>query len=92
MGMLVYRKKHYRTYLCGRDRYVVHNRLKPFKEGHTHIGNFDTAKYIIKLALRQEIPYHISDYLLESLVRISTDHGYIEALQMQLEVQRRKRE
>ena len=96
MGREVYRKRHFRIFQCGRNRYLVHNSRKPFETGHTHItrfhDNLGTAKYIVKLALYQKIPYHISDYLLESLIRVSTDTSYIEALQMQLDIQRRKRE
>lgn len=50
---------------------------KEFEEGHTHINNFHTAKFIVDLAIHKSVPRKkISPYLLESLIRISDDNGY----------------
>lgn len=78
----IYRNKSYNIYRAGKNQYIVHNTHKPFKEGHTHINNYNTAKMIIKLSITKTIPVHLSKYLLESLVRISTDPNYIAAIKL----------
>lgn len=71
--------KHFNIYSDGKDHFIVHNMRKPFNEGHTHINNFNTAKYIIYLALYKRIPKnkHLSIYLIDSVIRLSIDNEYI---------------
>ena len=58
------------------NEYIVVNRNKVFKEGHTHVKSFDTAEYLINIARYKRIPRHLSKYLLTSLIRISNDAEY----------------
>ena len=77
----VYRKKNFSIYSNKHGSFIIHNMNKEFSEGHTHINNFNTAKFILNLALHSTIPNHtISDYLLVSLQRISNDKDYIKRL------------
>ena len=73
--------------------YVVHNTRKEFSEGHTHINNYNTAKYIAYLALYKKMPKnnHLSIYLIESLIRISSDKKYINQLELLKETVLKKR-
>ena len=66
--------------LEGTDHYIVINKTKEFKEGHTHITNYNTAVWLIKLSEHKSIPHNISLYLLESLIRINSDTEYIRKL------------
>lgn len=77
--VIVYRKYNYYIY-AAKDGYIVHNTKKEFSKGHTHINNYHTAKYLIDMSYYSKIPYHTYDYILESLMRISTDQKYIDTL------------
>lgn len=67
--------------LEGTDHYVVINKTKEFKNGHTHITNYNTALWLIKLSEHKSIPYSINLYLLESLIRLNSDETYVRKLQ-----------
>ena len=71
--------KYINIYSDRNGSYVVHNTKKEFSEGHTHINNFGTAKYIAYLVLYKKMPKknHLSVYLIESIIRISSDRKYI---------------
>ena len=75
MGRQVFSNRNFKIY-SAKGGYVIHNTLKEFNEGHTHVTNFKTAKYLTHLAIRKEIPKHLSKYLALSLIRISTDTAY----------------
>ena len=61
--------------------YIVHNTHKPFKTGHTHVKDFDTAVMLIRLSLHRKLPVHLSKYLWISLERISDgDKDYCRQL------------
>lgn len=60
--------------------YIVHNTHKEFSKGHTHIKNFQTAKYLVKMSLAKKIPYHASIYVYDSLIRLAEDQTYIQQL------------
>jgi len=60
---VIYRKKNYNIYKVG-NGYIVHNTNKPFKTGHTHISNYNTAKTILNLSFHRSIPHHLNKYLL----------------------------
>lgn len=83
MGQQVYNNRYMKIYKS-KNGYIVHNSRKPFEEGHTHINKFTTAKYITKLVIKSEVPEHLSNYLIESLIRLSGDKKYKNKLkQMQ---------
>ena len=77
----IYKYKSFNIYSNFNNSYIVHNTKKPFKNGHTHINNYNTAKFLIKLSIHKTIPNHLSDYLIESLIRINSDHDYIHKLE-----------
>ena len=85
----IYRKKNYNIYAFD-DEYIVHNTGMKFEEGHTHIKNFKTAKFIIDLAIHKSIPHHLNPYLLQSLIRISNDKEYKDKIQSLLDVKASK--
>lgn len=72
--------------------FIVINKDKPFKEGHTHIRNFKTAKYLIDMVIHQRIPYHLPIYLLISLQRLSADDTYVKRIQGLIENKRNKKQ
>lgn len=73
-----------------RDGYIIHNEKKPFPVGHTHIRNFDTAKYIVNISRRKTVPKNMSRYLLNSLIRLTSDTHYKKRLENEL-IQRKGR-
>lgn len=75
----VYKKNVYVIY-SNTEGYIIHNTTKDFENGHTHLNNFKTAKFIIDLAIHKSIPHHLCTYFLVSLMRISTDEEYIEKI------------
>lgn len=77
----IYRNKQFNVYQYGRE-YIIHNTNGEFSEHHTHINNYKTAKFLINLALHKSVPKKpISEYLIDSLIRISTDKVYINKLE-----------
>lgn len=77
----IYKKRNFAIYSNLSDGYVVHNRRKEFSIGHTHINNFNTAKYLIYASTKKIIPNHFSKYLVESLIRLSDDSKYTRRLE-----------
>jgi len=61
--------------------YIVYNTEKDFKEGHTHLRNFKSAKSVIYFAVNKRVPYKTSVYYLTSLIRITLDTNYKGKLQ-----------
>ncbi len=80
MSRQVYSNRNFKIYKSGNSGYIIHNKNKEFETGHTHINDFKMAKYIVKLAVHEIIPKHLSDYLLISLVRISSNKKYKEEI------------
>ena len=72
--------------------FIVINKDKPFQEGHTHIRNFKTAKYLIDMVIHQRMPYHLPIYLLISLQRLSADAVYVKRIQGLIENKRNKKQ
>lgn len=75
----IYSKKHFNIYRVSTG-YIVHNTIKDFADGHTHLNGFESAKYIIDLALHKSIPHHLDRYRLVSLTRITEDAEYAEKI------------
>ena len=53
------------------------NTKKAFKEGHTHMKCFKSAKTVIDLVIRKKVPRSNDLYYLTSLIRLSEDLAYI---------------
>ena len=80
----IYKRKNYVIYSNHEkdSAYIVYNTRKEFSEGHTHINNYNTAKYIIGMSLNNLIPKKkLGDYVLQSIIRISTNKDYINKLE-----------
>ena len=86
----VYRCKNYTVYDVN-GGYIIHNTKLDFQQHHTHITNFHTCKYIIKLSINKTIPKQLSDYLIVSLIRLSNDKEYIENLKYLLNKNTKKK-
>lgn len=85
--------RYFNIYSDNNNHYIVHNTRKKFSDGHTHIDNFKTAKYITYLALYKKLPknHHLSIYLIDSIIRISTDIEYIDKMNnFRLEMKNKK--
>lgn len=79
----LYKKGSFEIY--GYDKaYIVYNKRKSFDKGHTHVTNFNTAKYLIYLSNTKTVPKHLSLYLYESLIRINDDEKYISLIKQEL--------
>lgn len=89
----VSKMKYINIYSNMNEGYIVHNTRKKFHEGHTHINNFNTAKYIAYLVLYKRIPKnkHLSLYLIESIIRVSDDNNYINKIKEIQENELRKK-
>ena len=62
--------------------YILYNKNKEFSVGHTHLNNYNTALWIMKLYTKKRIPLDLkSVYLLQSLMRISNDEKYSSKIQ-----------
>ena len=76
----IYKKKYFNLY-SNQEAYIIHNTHKGFQKGHTHINNYNTAKFLINLALYKTVPdKNMSKYLYQSLIRISSDQTYINKI------------
>ena len=84
MSHQIYKNRQFKIYET-LDGYIVHNSNKEFKYGHTHITNFDTAKYLVYLSIHTIVPKRFPDYLMISLVRLSDDLEYINKLTEKLQ-------
>ena len=76
----MYRDKNFNIYAGENDTYIIHNTRKKFQEGHTHLRNFKTCKYIIDIAKHKSIPRTFSKRIIDSIIRISDDETYIKKL------------
>lgn len=86
MKNIIYSNKGYNIYRLKPGAFIVHNTRKPFESGHTHINNYNTAKYVIDMSCNKLIPKkHLSRYLIQSIIRISDDKDYIDKIQKLLE-------
>ena len=72
----VYHKRNFNVYSVDKKAFIVHNASLPFKEHHTHINRFSTAKYLINISIYKTIPKRLSDYLIVSLMRLTDDKEY----------------
>lgn len=80
----IYKKKYFNLY-SNQEGYIIHNTHKDFQKGHTHINNYNTAKFLINLALYKTIPdKNMSKYLYQSLIRISSDQAYIDKIRKRM--------
>lgn len=78
MGMnQIYKKENF-IVIPVNNNFIIINKNKVFKDGHTHVNRIDIAKLLIDLAIKKELPKN--SYFAESLIRISQDINYIDKL------------
>ena len=63
------------------DNYVVYNLRKEWKDGHTHVNEYEQALYLIDCVIKSKIPKRVNKYFLVSLTRLAKDKRYIEKIQ-----------
>lgn len=87
----LYRKKNFKIYAADlyENGYIIVNENKPFESGHSHINDYKLAKHIIDLAIGYKVPDRHRKFIIESLIRISSDKTYIKKLQSALADKRR---
>lgn len=74
-----------------RPAYILYNKNKEFSAGHTHLNNYNTALWIMKLYSSRKLPHDLrSKYLLQSLIRISDDETYTKKVEQLLEAKTKK--
>lgn len=80
----IYKRKEFQIY-SNNVEYIIYNRKKKFEEGHTHIRNYNTAKFLINLAIHKTIPNKkLNKYLYTSLIRITDDKNYKEKIKKEM--------
>ena len=72
----VYEKKEFIIFQV-KNGYIAYNTKKSFKDGHTHLRCFESAKTAIDLVIRRKVPRSTDLYYLTSLIRLSEDLAYI---------------
>ena len=76
----IYKKQNYVIYETEKSGYIVQNvSIDGF--AHSHIENFNTAKWLIDLSIYRQIPHHITRYLAIRLLRINNDEKYVKKIQ-----------
>lgn len=75
----VYEKKEFIIFQV-KNGYIAYNTKKTFKDGHTHLRCFDSAKTAIDLVIRKKVPRSTDSYYLMSLIRLSEDTAYISKI------------
>lgn len=93
MGKIIYRSEQYaiqEVQSGSKKGYILFNLSKEFREGHSHLNNFSSAKYIIFLAKKQKLPHDLDLYRLKSLYRILEDGNFREKVKELLEQKSKK--
>ncbi|OFH99474.1 hypothetical protein CLOACE_22260 [Clostridium acetireducens DSM 10703] len=79
MSIQIYQNRDFKIYKAG-DGFIVHNKHKNFKNGHTHVKKYSTCMVMIKLLERKQIPRSKSKYFIDSLIRLSSDKKYTKKI------------
>lgn len=73
----IYKKENY-IVIPVENNFIVINKNKVFKDGHTHVKSIGIARLLIDLAIANELPQN--PYFVDNLIRISVDKNYIKEL------------
>ena len=76
----VYERKEFIIFQV-KNGYIAYNTKKAFKDGHTHMKCFKSAKTVIDLVIRKKVPRSTDSYYLTSLIRLSEDLSYITKIE-----------
>lgn len=89
MGEVLYQKDHYIIFKVEHG-VIVYNQNKRFKDGHSHLKNFKSAKDAIRLVKHKKIPRRVRGYYLMTLFRLSEDENYRDKIEQLIEVREQK--
>ena len=89
MGRIRYSKYEYIVFRS-KNSWIAYNTKKPFKEGHTHLQTYYSAKDAIKFCIECKVPMKASEFYLISLQRLTKNKEYFNALQMRIDQIREK--
>lgn len=78
----LYKRKNFKIYgvVSSDDGYLIVNVNKPFENGHSHVNDYKLAKHIIDLAVNYKVPHKSKTFVIDSLIRLSSDQTYIKKL------------
>lgn len=79
----IYERKEYMI-IKVKNGYVVYNSKKEFKEGHTHLKNYNMCKVLIDNLIKRKIPRTDNVYILTSHIRVSNDQDYNEEIKQMI--------
>lgn len=85
----VYEKKEFIIFQV-KNGYIAYNTKKTFKDGHTHLRCFESAKTAIDLVIRKKVPRSTDLYYLTSLIRLSDDTDYISKINQLIKYKKEK--
>ena len=85
----VYEKKEFIIFQV-KNGYIAYNTKKEFKDGHTHLRCFESAKTAIDLVIRKKVPRSTDSYYLTSLIRLSEDTAYISKINELIKYRKQK--
>jgi hypothetical protein len=87
--LIVYGKSSYLVYRFGKE-FIIHNREKNFRQGHTHIRSYNVCKTIIDNLIKRKLPKTRNYYLLRSHIRLSTDDKYSTKIETLIHTRKNK--
>lgn len=93
MGKIIYQHNQYaiqEVFTYQKKGYILFNTKKEFQDGHTHLNNLKSAKYLIMLAEKQKLPLDLDLYRLESLIRVLEDGSLRNKALELLDVKKKK--
>lgn len=79
---VVYKKGSYVVYKGNRnkDGFIIYNRNKPFKEGHTHLKSLSRCKEVVDNMISKNFPLSWSNFFIVSMLRLSDDKKFSKKL------------
>lgn len=78
----LYKRKNFKIYATASNdnEYIIVNTRKPFEQGHSHVNDYKLAKYIIDLAINYRVPNKNKIFIIDSLIRLTSDKDYLRKL------------
>lgn len=84
MGRIQYSRHGYIVFKA-RGSWIAYNTKKEFKEGHTHLQSYWSAKDAINFCIEGRVPMKATAYYLVSLQRLTTNKEYYNRLQQRID-------
>lgn len=79
---IVYERSSYVVYKGNKnkDGFIIHNKNKPFKKGHTHLKGLNRCKEVIDNMIAKNFPLSWSNFFIVSMLRLSDDKQFSKKL------------